>query len=136
METASTDNPAAIQRLRDSLCGNAGATAEDLRRQGTVHFIERSIAPANGQGGYRTRRWDELVAEYAEQSQPKRDAGQAALEMAAALIAGAASPVRSADDAEYPLLLPKVHAFFSQGQPITACLGHLHLSATGELQCA
>ncbi|MBI4326861.1 MAG: hypothetical protein HY674_16600 [Chloroflexi bacterium] len=71
-----------------------------------------------------------------KQMNPLHVLEEASAEMAAALVVSAETPVKSADGTEYPLLLPKVHAFFSQGQAVTACLGEVHLSAAGEKQCA
>ncbi|MCX7824272.1 MAG: DEAD/DEAH box helicase [Verrucomicrobiae bacterium] len=136
VKAASERGGQAVQALRDALCGKVNATAEDLRRQATVHFIERNIVPETPESAYQTRRWDELVLEYRERWRPTLALEEASAELAAALVASAETPVKSADGTEYPLLLPKVHAFFSQGQPVTACLGAVHLSATGEKQCA
>jgi hypothetical protein len=55
--------------------------------------------------------------------------------LAAALVAGAATPVAAPEGGAFPLLLPKVHSFFGQGQPLTACLGPFHLSANGGITC-
>src|SRR5439155_10064759 len=113
----------AVQGLRDALCGKPNATADDLRRQATAHFIERSIVPEAQGSGYKTRRWDELLLDYRNRLRPTLALEEASAELAAALVASAETPVKSADGTEYPLLLPKVHSFFSQGQPVTACLG-------------
>ncbi|MBK9138901.1 MAG: DEAD/DEAH box helicase [Verrucomicrobia bacterium] len=136
VKVASERDGQAVQGLRDALCGKANATADDLRRQATVHFIERNIVPETPASGYKTRRWDELLLDYRNRLRPTLALEEASAELAAALVASAETPVKSADGTEYPLLLPKVHAFFSQGQPVTACLGEVHLSATGERQCA
>jgi superfamily II DNA/RNA helicase len=125
----------AVQALRDALCGKPNATADDLCRQTTIHFIERNIVPETPGSGYKTRRWDELLLDYRNKLRPTLALDEATAEMTAALVASAETPIKSADGTEYPLLLPKVHAFFSQGQPVTACLGQVHLSATGEKQC-
>ncbi|WCJ61223.1 hypothetical protein NXS98_07160 [Fontisphaera persica] len=136
VKAASERDGQAVQALRDALCGKTNATADDLRRQATVHFIERSIVPETPGSDYKTRRWDELLLDYRNRLRPTLALEEASAELAAALVASAETPVKSADGTEYPLLLPKVHAFFSQGQPVTACLGKVHLSATGKKQCA
>ncbi len=132
---ADQDEESAIQALRDALCGKPGATAEDLRRQGTIHFLEWRLIPPQDEGGQVTEQWDELLAAYQEQCRPDISLADAERELGAALIVGAKTRVLSPEGEEVPLLLPKIHGFFGQGQTVTACVPSLHLSATGEVTC-
>ena len=140
VDNASNGDDIAVQKLRDVLCGKPGATGADLRKQASVHFIERRMVPitAGTPGGALIQRWDELVRLYRTELRPKLSEADAALELAGALVVATKTPVPTGDGADYPLLLPKVHSFFSQGQPLTACLGYTdtHLSGSGEKVCA
>ncbi|GIW72679.1 MAG: hypothetical protein KatS3mg102_2221 [Planctomycetota bacterium] len=135
IEKAAHGDAEALQRLRDGLCGRAGAGAGDLRRQATVAFLEHTLIPDAETGPSQARGWDDLVALYRERHRPDAPEEQAAREVLAALVAAEQTRVTSPEGAEVPLLLSKVHAFFSQGQPVTACLRAWHLSATGARVC-
>ncbi len=129
-------DPGATHRLRDALCGRADATAEDLRRQATVSFLERSLVPDEECGPSPGRAWDDLVALYRDTRRPDASAADASRELLAAIVTAEQTHVPSPEGTDVPLLLSKAHTFFSQGQPVTACLGNWHLSASGARVCA
>jgi hypothetical protein len=124
-----------VQRLRDALCGGEGATPEDLRRQATVAFLERSLIPEEETGPSTGRSWDELVLEYHDRHRPQASVEEASRELLAAVVAAEQTIVQSPEGTDVSLLLSKAHTFFSQGQPVTACLGEWHLSASGARVC-
>ncbi len=126
----------AAQRLRDALCGRAGAGGEELRRQATVAFLEHTLVPGEESGPSQARRWDELIGLYRATLRSAASDAEAARELLAALVAAEQTRVTSPEGSEVPLLLSKVHAFFSQGQPVTACLAEWHLAASGARVCA
>jgi len=136
LAAASGDDPQALAQLADRLCGRDGATPADLARQGTIHFIERSLAPACETGAAVPARLDELTERYRAELRPDWSAEDAARELTAALVVAAGTLVPTPEGGVRPLLLPKVHTFFSQGQAVTACLTEPpHLSSTGEYVC-
>ena len=76
---------------------------------------------------------EELVERYQAQYRPTEERFDALRELKAALLVGT---LPQESDAE-PRFVPKLHAFFSQGRTITACLTHEgpHLNERGELTC-
>lgn len=135
VKAANDGDAAARGALADALCGKKGAKLDDLRKQGTVHFIEHAIVHKEDAGS-KARRFDEMVGEYRKALRPKLSEAEAALELAAALVVAPQFEVETEPGVTFPLLLPKVHSFFSQGQPITACLKETHLSDAGEVVCS
>jgi len=135
LTAAARGDTGALQRIRNALCGHEGADAGDLLRQESVSFLERTLIPEEETGPAEARPWDELVDLYREQHRPDAQKKQASGELLAALVAAEQTRVASPEGTDVPLLLSKVHAFFSQGQPVTACLGKWHLSATGARVC-
>lgn len=123
---------AALAEARDRLCGRPGSGSEDLRRQATVHFLERTLIPEGS--GPEALPWGELVARYRSSCRPESQEQQAAQELETALVVAARTQVHTEEEEEVPLLLPKVHTFFSQGRTVTACL-RLHLSDLGQSTC-
>ncbi len=136
IRAAATGNAGAVQRLRDALCGRSGAGAEDLRRQVAVAFLEHTLLPEEEDSPSQGRTWDELVGLYRERYRPKASDEDAARELLAALVAAEHTRVVGPEGTEVPLLLSKVHVFFSQGQPVTACLGEWHFSTSGARVCS
>jgi len=122
----------ALTAARDTLCGRPGSTPEDLRRQAAVWFLERTLIP-EGQGPTALP-WGELVERYQRELRPHVSREEADRELQTALVVAASTPVLTDEGEELPLLLPKVHTFFSQGRTVTACL-RLHLSDLGQTTC-
>ncbi|RME45948.1 MAG: DEAD/DEAH box helicase, partial [Deltaproteobacteria bacterium] len=132
---AADGDAAALERLRNVLCGHADAGAEALRRQATVTFLERTLVPEEETGPSEAWRWDELVGRYHERHRSGFPREEAERELLAALVAAEQTQVLTPEGQTVPLLLSKVHAFFGQGQPMTACLGGWHLFASGARVC-
>ena len=131
---AADGDAAALDKVRSGLCGKPGATGEDLRQHAALVFLDTQLGNVPGAKGL--ARWDELVGAYAAELRPSEPLEDAERELLAAVVAGAATNVvPDGDDQPYPLVLPKVHAFFSQGQPVSRCLAHGHLSRAGQKVC-
>ncbi|HWO71020.1 MAG TPA: DEAD/DEAH box helicase [Actinomycetota bacterium] len=124
----------ALAAAREALCGRPGAGPDDLRRQATVRFLERTLIPEGGGPGPAAVAWGELVERYRRELRPGSSREEADGELQTALVVAAQTLVRTEEGEEVPLLLPKVHAFFSQGRTVTACL-RLHLSDLGQTTC-
>ena len=106
------------------------ATPDSTRRSRPLAWVERALWD-----GVRSLR--ELSEEYAAQVRLGATLEQAQVELEGALMLGAAVEVQGPKGPE-GLLTPKVHGFFSQGLPVTACLraDDPHLSEQGEGTCA
>lgn len=124
----------ALAAARDALCGRPGSGPEDLRRQATVRFLERTLIPEAPSPAPAAVAWGELVERYRAELRPQASREEADRELQTALVVAARTPVRTEEGEEVPLLLPKLHAFFSQGRTVTACL-RLHLSDLGQTTC-
>ncbi len=135
LRRASRGDAEAVQSLRDALCARVGASSEDLRRQATVTFLEWSLIPEEESGTQAGHPWDELMTLYRDSYRPLGSREEASRELLAALVAAEQTRVVSPEGSEVPLLLSKAHTFFSQGQPVTACLDSWHLSASGARVC-
>lgn len=122
----------ALAAARDALCGQSASGAEDLRRQATIRFLERELIPEGS--GWEAKPWSEIVHRYHKELRPSLDQESAERELEAALVTAARTMVRTEDEQDVPLLLPKVHSFFSQGRTVTACL-RFHLSDLGQSTC-
>jgi len=138
--TAAKGDAVAVQNLRDSLCGRANASQEDLRRHAAVTFLEHTLIPDSETGPSEGKPWNELVARYREAYRSAETEEEASDELLASLVAAEQSrisrPEVEAGGDTVPLLLSKVHSFFSQGQPVGTCLGEWHLSASGARICS
>ncbi|CAN1505546.1 SF2_C_Hrq domain containing protein [Mycobacteriaceae bacterium] len=80
-----------------------------------------------------------LVDQYIEEVRPTATRDDAAAEIAAAVMLGTAVKTTGPKGDLVGLLTPKVHAFFSQGLPVTRCLvseDPPHLSEQGDSTCA
>ena len=102
-----------------------------LSRQATLYFLEEEL----GEGA---RSLPEMVNDYREQYRPKASEEEALRELTAALLVGTAPMMKRGDsDQVEPRLIPKLHAFFSQGRGITSCLTTEgpHLNDRGERTC-
>jgi hypothetical protein len=118
-----------LELLGPALTGEA-ATADAARRSKPLAWVEQALW-----SGVRSLR--ELSEEYAADVRPGATPEQAQADIEAALMLGAALKVEGPKGPE-GLLTPKVHGFFSQGLPVTACLRaeDPHLSEQGEGTCA
>ena len=102
-----------------------------LSEQTTLRFLEREL-----EGGAQSLTG--LVERYQETHRPEASRSEALRELMGALLVGTAPTVRrnGSEDLE-PRLIPKLHAFFSQGRGITSCLTQdgPHLNDRGERTC-
>ena len=106
-----------------------------LSRQTTLYFLEETLS----QGAMSLL---DVADAYIESYRPGADRADVLRELTAALLLGTV-PMVPADEGESgstpwkPRLVPKLHAFFSQGRAITACLTPEgpHLNDRGELTC-
>lgn len=120
--------------LLDGLCGRAGATSDDLCKHRTLIFLDGALG--NLEGASAVSRWDEIVRRYRDKHRPSEPIESVEAELVAAIVAGTVTTVTPpGEDHPHPLVLPKVHSFFSQGQPVSACLGQRHLSRSGQVVC-
>lgn len=104
--------------------------AAGLQGDPAVRFLEEGLESGPA-------RWDELVLGWQQGHRPGSSLSEAHDELLAALVAATETEVQpEGEDASHPLLLPKVHSFFSQGQPVSMCLAHRHLSRHGQKICA
>ncbi|MCS3612547.1 DEAD/DEAH box helicase [Salinibacter ruber] len=107
------------------------ALGEALSRQATLHFLEEQL-------GERTKSLRGMVDEYQDRYRPEATREEALRELMAALLVGSAPMLRREGTEELDSrLIPKLHAFFSQGRGITTCLTEEgpHLNDRGERVC-
>ena len=107
------------------------ALGEALSHQGTLHFLEEQL----GEG---TKSLRGMVDEYQERYRPEASREEALRELMAALLVGSAPMLRREGTEKLDSrLIPKLHAFFSQGRGITTCLTKEgpHLNDRGERVC-
>ncbi len=113
-----------------SLTPSPQSLGDALSHQATLYFLEEQFGagPAS-------------LPDLADSYQARYRAGaprEAALrELMAALLVGTVAQVTDADGQATPRLVPRLHAFFSQGRAIVSCLTHEgpHLSDRGDLTC-
>jgi ATP-dependent helicase YprA (DUF1998 family) len=99
-----------------------------LADQATAWFLEERLTE-------RVETLTALAEAYQEQWRPEAALEECRRELAAALLAGMVARIPVHEQME-PRFVVKLHAFFAQGRPITACLtGDLHLSDRGETRC-
>ncbi|GAB4543589.1 MAG: hypothetical protein Kow0063_36900 [Anaerolineae bacterium] len=102
-----------------------------LSHQATLYFLEKTLS----QGAMSL---SDLVDAYIEACRPDAGRTDALRELTAALLLGGMPQIPGdAGTALEPRLVPRLHAFFSQGRAITACLTPEgpHLNDRGELTC-
>jgi hypothetical protein len=107
------------------------ALGEALSRQATLHFVEEQL----GDG---TKSLRGMVDEYQDRYRPEATREEALRELMAALLVGSAPMLQREGRKELDSrLVPKLHAFFSQGRGITTCLTEEgpHLNDRGERVC-
>jgi len=77
-----------------------------------------------------------LTKEFKEEFRKTESEENCALELMAAFLVGSAVRI-TIENQERPLLVPKLHVFFTQGQEIYSCItkDDLHLSTNGDLIC-
>lgn len=101
-----------------------------LTNQATLYFLEEKLTagPAS---------LPHLVEAYQRVYRPDTSHEAVLRELTAALLVGTIAQVTEADDQSSPRLVPRLHAFFSQGRAIVSCLTHEgpHLSDRGDLTC-
>ena len=105
-----------------------------LRRQPTAVAVEHGLS-----GG--SRDLTALAQAYRENYRPAADLLACRREIQAALLAGMVAEVADGDGTLRRWFVPKLHAFFSQGRSISACLyldrdRHTHLNDRGDRTCA
>ena len=107
------------------------ALGEALSRQATLYFLEEQL----GEG---TKSLPGMVEDYRDRYRPDATRAEALRELTAALLVGSAPMLRRDGTGDLDSrLIPKLHAFFSQGRGITTCLteGGPHLNDRGERIC-
>jgi len=139
-----TDDEIALARLADDdedvvrilgpvLTGQANPTADDVARSLPVAWAERALRN-------QAASWVGLISHYQTAVRPEASEEEAARDVEATLMLGAAAKVPGPRGEPVGLITPKVHSFFSQGLPVTGCLradpSAPHLSAVGDSTCA
>ena len=129
------DDAAVLQLLGPAVCGTTGTpTVDEVRRTRTVGWVERALRAAP-----RVHSLDALVERYRIELRPGASTEDAVVDIEAALMVGAAVKVPGPRGTPVGLLTPKVHGFFSQGLPVTACAWAApedpHLSEVGDATC-
>ena len=127
---ASSD--AEVATILGSAMLNGPATPDAVKSALPVAWLERVLW-----GGVRSV--TELADKYSVEVRPGISRQEAAVEIEAAAMLGAAVKTIGPKGNEVGLLTPKAHAFFSQGLPVTRCLASEdppHLSEQGESTCA
>lgn len=105
-----------------------------LRRQPAAVTVERGLSDGS-------RDLTALAQAYRDECRPGADLLACRREIQAALLAGMIAEVVDSDGELRPWFVPKLHAFFSQGRSISACLHldrdrHTHLNDRGDRTCA
>lgn len=100
-----------------------------LHRHPTIIFIREALKDS-------ACALDALAGRYQEDLRPAETLATCEQELAAAFLVGTVVQV-TLDGVTRPLLVPKLHLFFTQGQEIASCLtgGPPHLTITGDLLC-
>ena len=102
-----------------------------LSRQATLHFLEEQLEAG-------AQSLSKMIDAYREAHRPDARRDEALRELMAALLVGTVPMVRRGDTGALEArLIPKLHAFFSQGRGITTCLTQEgpHLNDRGERTC-
>jgi len=111
---------------------SAPATPDSVRSALPVAWLERTLWSG-------VLSMTALVDRYIQDVRPGATREEAAAEIEAAAMLGAAVKITGPKGNEVGLLTPKAHAFFSQGLPVTRCLlseDPPHLSEQGESTCS
>lgn len=107
------------------------ALGNALAHQATLYFLEQQLSqqPISLQ---------ELAEMYRLQYRPFANPVDVLREVTAALLVGTVAEVEDTDGAAIPRIVPRLHAFFSQGRAIVSCLTPEgpHLNDRGDLICA
>ncbi len=116
--------------IPQDLTPNPEQLGEALTHQTTLYFLENQLnaGPAS---------LSDLVEAYQTRYRPGTPHDAALRELMAALLAGTVAQVTEPDGKTTPRLIPRLHAFFSQGRAIVSCLTAEgpHLSDRGDLTC-
>jgi ATP-dependent helicase YprA (DUF1998 family) len=109
---------------------NPKSLGEALSHQATLYFLEEQLNVGSTSLA-------NLVELYQTRYRPTEPREAALRELMAALLVGTVAQVTEADGQTVPRLVPRLHAFFSQGRAIVTCLTHEgpHLSDRGDLTC-
>ena len=121
----------AVELLGPALCGTTGAPDPDVvRATRPVAWVERALWDG-------VRSLPELAEAYVAEVRPGLELSRAADEVEAAFVLASMTKVDGPRGTPVGLLTPKVHAFFSQGLPVTGCLrtDPPHLSEVGSGTC-
>ena len=81
IERGTQGEESALKELKDALCGKADSTKEDLTRQATVHYLERTLIPDKEDNGRKVLSWEEVIDGYLEKHRPGMDREDAKGEM-------------------------------------------------------
>ena len=132
-------DPAQTAALAEALLGRSlepnersgTGLGDALRSQATLHFLESRLDDG-------AQQLPALLDAYQDEHRPNATPQAALRELTAALLVGAAPMIeRDATGTLDARLIPKLHAFFSQGRGITSCLTREgpHLNDRGERTC-
>ena len=126
-----TSEEEALELLGPALCGTTGAPdPAAVKATRPVAWIERALWDG-------VRSLPELAEAYGAEVRPGLELSRAADEVEAAFVLASMTKVDGPRGTPVGLLTPKVHAFFSQGLPVTGCLrtDPPHLSEVGSGTC-
>ena len=129
------DDVDVLELLGPVVCGTTSApTVDEVCRTRTIGWVERALRSEP-----RVHSVDALIEQYQAELRPGTSADAAIADIEAALMVGAAAKVPGPRGTPVGLMTPKVHGFFSQGLPVTACAwaesDDPHLSEVGDATC-
>jgi ATP-dependent helicase YprA (DUF1998 family)/ribosomal protein L37AE/L43A len=110
---------------------SGAALGEALQEQTTLHFLEQKLEDG-------AQSLSDMIEDYQAAYRPDATRQKALRELMAALLVGTAPMTQRHDGGDLQSrLIPKLHAFFSQGRGITSCLTREgpHLNDRGERTC-
>ncbi len=116
--------------LTQSLLPDPQALGTALAHQATLHFLEERLNAGSAS-------LPDLANEYQSRYRPGASRESILRELMAALLVGTVAQVTEPDDQLITRLVPRLHAFFSQGRAIVSCITTEgpHLSDRGDLAC-
>lgn len=100
-----------------------------LAKQKTFEFLREKLSVSSSS-------INKLTEEYRKEFRSEASTGDCRREIMAALLVGTVAETGT-EKSKSPLLVPKLHIFFSQGRTISSCLtgGGPHLNDRGETEC-
>ncbi len=116
--------------LSQSLVPDPQALGTALANQSTLHFLEERLNAGSAS-------LPGLADEYQSRYRPEASREAILRELMAALLVGTVAQVVEPDGQLVTRLVPRLHAFFSQGRAIVSCITAEgpHLSDRGDLAC-